>query len=203
MSKDLDFSRMRYAIGKESVLDAHPELKKYKEFASADDKVLRYVIYCYDKYSPFHRVAAGDINKRKRLAMEKAGMLLSKINNDEQIQEIINGENMLVNIMIVRYIRLQSDAKFAILMAKQENYYHGLFVLTSRKVTIGDAIDEALSKNKFSDSLMKQAEDLEKLSTEVFYDEPYLMVAADDMMEQEDEFKGVCERYALPARPNK
>ena len=208
MSK-YDFSRMRYQINSLSkdvrVVDIFPELGKYKDLKPVGvmnaDTLLRYVIYAYDMGSPFHK--AGETQKRKLLAMEECG--LKKPNTtfsdlDDELMDILRGKNQDVNAMAVQIIRLQNNVKFTLLMAQNDNYYYGIFLLMSNKNSLGDPIKDATDKNKFSETLTSMATAIEKLSKEVFYDEPELMAEANDVMAEEDGYIGVCERYALPAR---
>lgn len=199
-----EFSRLRFVPSKEPVITEYPELAKYKELSPAGldhaDKYLRYVIYAYDRNSPLHKMSGGDTLKRKRKALEVAGIIIGA-KNIKDIEEVLDGHNMLVNQMIVRYMRIQGDVKFSLLMSRYDSFNNSMFLIMSNKPTIGgDLIKEATEKNKFAASLHLEADMIQKLSEEVFYNEPELMVVADEMIQDDDGFTGVVERYAIPAR---
>ncbi len=102
----------------------------------------------------------------------------------------------------VRYIRIGGDVKFSLLMSRYDNFHNNMFLLSSNKPSLqgGDQIKEASLKNAFAESLSKEADSIEKLAAEVFFDEVDLIVAADEMVQQDDGFAGIVEKYALPAR---
>ena len=107
------------------VLGLYPELDpKMKKLAV--NKVLRYVMYMYDKGSPLITKIDG-IYKQKIEAATLAGFKMRPSGTfDEEVNEMMVGYNHQVNHMIVRYLRLMRDEEFMQFRIYKEKLYTSL-----------------------------------------------------------------------------
>jgi len=110
------------------VIHAFPKLKKVREFTKPlaklnKNKVLRYVMFLYDKNSPF-RAKFQDVLQRKVEAAKGAGWetVEGGIFADD-VERILRGHNITVNEMIVAFIRLHRNFKYSYLVGLEESFY--------------------------------------------------------------------------------
>jgi hypothetical protein len=109
------------------ILTKYPELKKYHDFTEylpEKNKALRYIAYFYDKNTPLKKI--DNILSRKAEAAKLAGYIITDGKFDEAVEEILACENTIVNAMIVRYLRLSNNHKFAMLSTTIELLYRNL-----------------------------------------------------------------------------
>lgn len=114
---------------KENVVDHFPDFKKYEEFkgdlgdkAMHLDKILRFIVYKYDRKCPLQDI--GDLIIRKTTAAQLAGFKINAGGNfPVHVKEILSGTNKVVNAMIIRYCRMQYPAEWALVVAGNEAYF--------------------------------------------------------------------------------
>lgn len=109
------------------ILSKYPELKKYHDFTEYipdKDKVLRYIAYFYDKKTPLKKI--DNVLARKAEAAKLAGFELEDGKFSDLVEEVIRCENTIVNAMIIRYLRLSNNHKFAMLSTTIELLYRNL-----------------------------------------------------------------------------
>lgn len=129
---DSDFNKLTIkvrTIPKErSLLRAFPELGKHSEFRVQlkninKDKVIRYIVYMYDRNTPFRRKFP-DILKRKVEAAREAGF---KVNQegffDEEVETFLRCKNDKVNDMTVAYARIHRNFKYSFFITMEESFY--------------------------------------------------------------------------------
>lgn len=101
-----------------SVLRSFKDLKEWPEFMVDYEKeillnkesILRFCLLFYQR-SDFHNIES-DIMKRKRIAAEWAGFDISGGKFTEKVEDILLGKNTIVNMLIVRVLRLTSNSTF-------------------------------------------------------------------------------------------
>lgn len=108
------------------ILERFPRLAFYPEFnepvAIDRNKIIRYIIAVYDRnglalYEP-------NMPKRKNIAADIAGFVRDKEgNHKKQIKEIMDGNDPVVNAMIIRYVKLHRSPKYAALVGMIEAFY--------------------------------------------------------------------------------
>jgi hypothetical protein len=189
-----DFKRLQYNVyelpDNKKVLDTWPELSRYSEFTSKEltgisrDKVMRYIILAYDKRTPL--LSQKNLSLRKKLAGELAGFE----KNDkgvftDSVQAVLKNENKAVTRMVIRYVRIQSDMRFTLLVSGMETYYENMVRITSGGEKDKDVLDSA-EKSKLFEQSKKLSDELEKLSDEVFNNDTELMGEADEVAQEED-----------------
>lgn len=187
-----EFKKLQYNVYElspdKSVIKSFPELSRYPEFSDSlltvldRDKVIRYVILCYDKRSPL--LGEKNLIKRKKLAVEIAGFEMQKDNNyDESVLSMMRNENKIVNRMIVRYVRNQADTRFALLVSGMETFYENIYQITNN-----DKEDRAIDSKEKSELFKKSKEmsdQLEQLSDEIFNNDIFLMHTASEVNSEE------------------
>jgi len=117
MSKEMDFSKMRFPIHTlkeaQDPFLVYDEFKKYNEFHQVlplpRKKVLRYIIYVYDKNSPLAKM---DLFRAKIKGAELAGFKKEDNKFPEMVENMIVCNVPSINDMIVRYLTLSNDIKF-------------------------------------------------------------------------------------------
>lgn len=131
--EDEDFSDLLLNVHsvpkKDRVIDRFPDFTKYDEFkgdlGDKDihlDKILRYIVYKYDRKSPL--IDIEDYIIRKTTAAQLAGF--KPYDNGrfpEFVKKMLAGKNKVINLMIIRYCRMQYPAEWAFLVAGNEAYY--------------------------------------------------------------------------------
>ena len=117
------------SVSKErSLLRAFPELAKHSEFKVQfeklnKDKVIRYVIYMYDRNTPF-RKKYPDILKRKLEAAKEAGFKISDEGLfEDEVEVLLRGENSKVNNMVCAYTRIYKNFKYSFFVTMEEIFY--------------------------------------------------------------------------------
>jgi hypothetical protein len=110
----------------ESVFDAYPILKSYKECkqyvgALEPAKLLLYVLYAYSKDSEY--AGERDLVKLKEQSASKVGWKKQKGKWPESVQRIMDGKEPVVNKMIYIVFRLQKDLEYAGYKADVEAYW--------------------------------------------------------------------------------
>jgi hypothetical protein len=121
-----DLKNIRYDVLSENdYLKKYPELKRYPEFAKQSgkefNKLFRYIACSYDKNSPLHYL--GSVMKRKLEAAKIAEFDTDKDGNlTPEYENILRCGDKKVNLMIIRYCRLQGDIDFTVCMT----YYEAL-----------------------------------------------------------------------------
>lgn len=155
------------------------------------NSIARYVIFLNDERSPL--AAERETTKAKRKAMTKAGV------PDSYRDDLMEGENILANRMVIRFLRYQNNHKMSELMAKRE-----LFYMTVKELST--PLDEELGDDKQTSAYQRRLKmaqdvgplrkDIEQLETELFGQDTGL---AKDILEEEDNQiqSGATEDYAV------
>lgn len=111
-----------------SLLRAFPELAKHREFKVQfeklnKDNVIRYVVYMYDRNTPFRRKFP-DILKRKIEAAKEAGFKISEGGMfEEEVETLLRGKDNKVNDMVCAYARIHKNFKYSFFITMEEIFY--------------------------------------------------------------------------------
>jgi len=205
-----DFSQLQYNVKslkpKQKVLEVFSELERYSEFNVVlreakvflkknkdeeseeapkiidKDKFIKYIIYCYDKKSPF--LMEKNLYKRKVLCAIEAGFELNKDGKFfPHIEDAIAGRNELANRMIIRYVRNQRDLRYSLLVSGLENYYDNISKLEERRK--GDDAEDSTTKTDLFAKTKKMLDDLEVLGDDLFQGDIELIYTADEVGQEE------------------
>lgn len=126
-----DFEKLLFNVyslpPKTRITEHFTKLAYYDEFNIAfkdldKDVVIRYIIYVYDKNSPFLRI--DNLAKRKREAALLAGFTPKKDGTfDDEIRNVLHCRNRDVNKMIVRFCRMCKDPLYAYYVVINEAFF--------------------------------------------------------------------------------
>jgi hypothetical protein len=108
------------------LLERFPQLAQWPEFKTPTrhdiNKVIRYIVCMYDK----NGICVYETNgfKRKRISAELAGWKPDKDGDFRgPVKEMMDGYDEPVNLMIIRYCKLQRSARYSTLVGIREVYY--------------------------------------------------------------------------------
>jgi len=158
----LMFNPLKVPEGR-NIITEYKRLGKISEFrqpfASLDkNKIIRYIIFMYDKNSPF-RVKFPDILHRKVEAARGAGWSIEKNGLfSDNVERVLRGENDSVNKMTVAYIRIHRNFKYSYLIGLEESFYRLMLEIMG-----GDM--------KNVEKMRKLQEDLEQITLELTSDD--------------------------------
>jgi hypothetical protein len=137
-----------------NLLTRFPILATYPEFTFAKNiphininAAIRYVVAVYDKRGL--RVYEESIQKRKKIAAELVGWRREDGKIEKVHLEILEGKNVAINRMVVRYLKIHKNVKYTSLVALEEAYFSSVLTMMDA-ATIKNA-DHQLFKNLESD----------------------------------------------------
>jgi hypothetical protein len=120
------------------MLEVWPMLKTYPEFDISPkplnkNHVLRYIAYMYDKGSPIFR-KIDNIHKQKLEAATLAGFKKKSAGTfSKHVDQMLVGDNHIVNHMIIRFLRLMRDESFMQFRVYKEKLYDSLSEMNETK----------------------------------------------------------------------
>lgn len=164
-------------LGKFPTLNAIDSFRNYKYVYLDRNKVIRYIIYCYDRESPILKKFMMDDQKRKQAAATYAKFSTDADGLfDEHVDNMMKCRIPDVNAMIIDFIRMYNDPEWALLMTGLESYYQKLANLLTDKVdSKRDQFQMEETKGKLWDQCNKMADTLSKAANKILTDEnPYL-----------------------------
>jgi hypothetical protein len=176
---DKDFRTLLYPVmEKGDILKRFPELfetfnfREYKQTCGFlgepvldENNIIRYVFLVYDKGSPLQK--GSDPLKRKTLAAQYAGFQVSEAGLfEDSVDKIMKCQNRQINSIIVAFVRMFGDTRWATLVSGNEAIYQKMEAM----ISLGKGKDEketaAIEKTK--GDLFNQIESMsEKLTTTV------------------------------------
>lgn len=145
-----------------------PELLDYKEFtlkrpASLPiDKVFKYIVYAYDKKSPYV-TQISDLTERKIEAARDAGFRTTSQNGfSESVIMMLNCQIDSINEMIIRYLRMQGKDVTGLAVDQEVYYQLNLRVLRGLTGNEDEKDAQAKVKAELSEKKNKMRERLEE-----------------------------------------
>jgi len=156
-------------------------IKSWRNFENAaldTNKVIRYIVLCYDKGYPILTKYMQDDVKRKTLSAQYAGFSANDEGLfDQDVDDMMKCMNPEVNEMIIDFLRLFNDPNWALLMSGMESYYQKLQQIIS--VDLGGNKRDMFQIEETKGKLFKQAQEmsaaLDKAAQKILADEnPYL-----------------------------
>lgn len=197
-----DFDKMKWQINslseKESALEKFPELNnRFLEFAKvktislSNDQIVRYIVYCYHRKSPFVEHYE-NVLERKTMILD---FMKIKPGADGKyqvdIQDIVRSKDENVGRMILQFCKFENSMAWMALVQTQEAY-----------LNLFDQMEASSSKEakEVSDVIIKM-EQIEKridnLSSKLFQQDKYQSdFVASAQLEESRKRKLVPEHYA-------
>lgn len=189
--KQEDFQYLKYdpfPLPKNAnILQGFPELSRFAEFSVPIEldinNVLRYIIYSYDKRSPL--LLEKNLLRRKMDACKLAGFEFEDGKYSAQVEQMIKGNNVIINKMICRFARNQKSAQYALMVAGMESFYDNLIQLSTPS-TSDDKMKDIVDKAKLFEHTQKMISYLEASADEIFNGDVALIYEADEIEQQEN-----------------
>ncbi len=158
MEKDYVFKGLMFDVfsgPKDSnLMQRFPQLSLYPEFREAEkmqilkiNDVIRYIVAVYDKRGL--RVYEESIQKRKKIACEMVGWKNANGTIKSSAQDAMDGKNIAVNRMIIRYMKIHKNIKYTSLVALEESYFNLVAKMMDPEAI--KSADHTLFKNLESD----------------------------------------------------
>ena len=114
----------------ESVIKIFPDLKKYSIFKKSsgpelnNDLVMLYIFCMYDKSNPY-RGKYTDVLKRKVEIAHDVGFTMDEKGVfKEPVEDMLKGNNEVVNQKIVEFVRIHRSFKYTYLVTIEASYYN-------------------------------------------------------------------------------
>ncbi|RLD59838.1 MAG: hypothetical protein DRI97_00115 [Bacteroidetes bacterium] len=131
---NIEFRGMMYNPSKvpegESVFKIFPGMKKYSIFKKSpgpelsNDLTMLYIFCMYDKSTPY-RGKYTDVLKRKIEIAHDVGFVLdNKGNFEDPVEDMMKGNNDVVNRKIVEFVRIHRSFKYTYLVTIEASYYN-------------------------------------------------------------------------------
>ena len=203
--KPEDFQYLKYNVfplpKSANILEEFPELARFSEFTVTTEldinNVLRYIIYAYDKRSPF--LLEKNLLRRKMDACKLAGFEFEgdkpKLGRPfetpppkkypDNVEQMIKGNNVVINKMICRFARNQKSAQYALMVAGMESFYDNLIQLSTPS-TSDDKMKDIVDKARLFEHTQKMISYLEASADEIFNGDVALIYEADEVEQQEN-----------------
>ena len=165
---DKDFSTLTYNVMKYksdvNLLNMFPTLNAIESFRQCTgdrNRIIRYIVLCYDKGSPILNRFMRDDIKRKTLAAQYAGWTSdSEGLFDQEVDGIMKCMNHDTNAMIIDFLKTFNDPSWALLMTGMESYYQKLKQIIT--ADFGENRRDVFQVEETKGKLFKQAQEMSK-----------------------------------------
>lgn len=157
---------------------AFPILTKYKEFQKSlkkfnlpTDKVIRYIVYAFDKNSPLSGIL--DIMERRYEALELAKFPKDKNGNySKKIELMVHSGIPDINRMVIRYCLFTGDTEYAVLTTYEDALIKELnnLMIVDKPMgkTIENETDPTDKKSVIISNIAKLKKLIKELKDEIF-----------------------------------
>jgi hypothetical protein len=134
---DSDYSGIMFPIHKHPIkgkdyLTLFPDLNLYPEF-SVDllppftrNQILAYCVYCYDKESPYRKKYPDLDIRRYKIGLEIGFDMTDSGKFQSYVEEIFDGQNQVVNDMIICYVKIHYNTKYAFFVMMEALFFTNL-----------------------------------------------------------------------------
>lgn len=182
---DKDFDTLTYNVMKfkndVNLMSKFPTIgaiQSFKDYTGDRNKLIKYIVLCYDKGSIILNKFMQDDAKRKTLSAQYAGFETDKDGLfSTEVDEIMKCMNHETNLMIIDFLRTFNDPNWALLMTGMESYYQKLQQIIT--ADFGQGRRDIFQVEETKGKIFKQAQDMSKALDEaakkILQDEnPYL-----------------------------
>ncbi|NBP05187.1 MAG: hypothetical protein EBV15_03045 [Bacteroidetes bacterium] len=181
---DKDFDTLTYNVMRYkndvNILNHFPTLQaiqSFREYAGDRNKVIKYIVLCYDKGSPIMTRYMQDSKNRKVLSAQYAGFNTNKEGLfDDEVDLMMKCMNKETNTMIIDFIRTFNDPTYSLLMTGLESYYQKLEQIISAEFGgKRDIFQIEETKGKLFKQAQEMSHTLQEAAHKILTDEnPYL-----------------------------
>lgn len=182
---DKEFETLTYNVMKHK-LDANllkifptfDAIKSFHQCKHERNRIIRYIVLCYDKGSPILQRYMQDDVKRKTLSAQYAGWTPDEEGIfDDWVDSVMKCLDHEVNAMIIDFLRTYNDPNWALLMTGMESYYQKLQQIMNADFGGGkrDIFQIEETKGKLFKQAQQMSEALDLAAKKILQDEnPYL-----------------------------
>lgn len=113
-----------------------PKLQRWEQFYNVGgdirrkNKLFRYIVLMYDKESPF-RYKVNNLLQRKVEVAKYVKLVDNPKNVPEDVLNVFTGKNDKFNSMVIAYVRMHRDVKYALVVGLDNLYYSDLELIQS------------------------------------------------------------------------
>ena len=180
MGKFKDLQKLNSFLNYDQIILPTADEKQADEILSEKydkNKVIRYIVYCYDRSSPILKRFSQDEGKRKSIAALYAGWEANEEGfMSPEVENIFRCKVKHINTMIIDYIQQYHDPEFALMVVGYEAYYQKLNLLLAQDLESNrDVFLQEETKGKLFVSAQKMAADLDGLAQKILTDENKLL----------------------------
>lgn len=139
--QDKDFQRMMFPVNvmpdNVSPVDYFKKLQQWKEFNYKStkvrfNKIFKWIALVYDMNSPF-RIRIEDIIQRKVEVAKYVRLFDNVVEAKEEDRNVLLNKDDKVNRMIIAYVRMHRNSKYALVVGLESQFYEDLYTTQSGK----------------------------------------------------------------------
>ena len=186
------YSSIRYKVHltKEPLEKAFPELFRHEEFNKLRkridfERLMRYIMFCYDKNTQLVQEFQHDLADRKSEAAKDAGFERKDGKWGSKIQDVMDIKDEEVTAAIMQFLKMQKSHVWTeIMICEQELFDYRVLRFTPVGKGKGegalddkDVIDSTVKKDKLMESCNLRMRELERLYEQFFGDNKDLQAA--------------------------
>jgi len=123
------------------------------------DKIVRYIIFCYHKDSPFIKRQL-EVGVRKERSLIEAGFTKEF---PSEVLAILNNDNEVVVKMICQFLKFEKNMRYANLMFMYESYWNTTVAVGLYRTQMKDAATATKLTNEMTDLMNKIENEADKV----------------------------------------
>jgi len=131
-----DFDKLLFPVNllgdNDDPLKVFGKLNKWAEFKSHKypllqfNKIFKWIVFVYDMNSPFQKI--NDIIKRKVEVARYVKLFEDANDISDDVKKILLNEDKAVNRMLIAYVRMHRESKYAVVVALEQKFYNDLLI---------------------------------------------------------------------------
>ena len=131
-----DFDKLLFPVNllgdNDDPLKVFGKLNKWAEFKSHKypllqfNKIFKWIVFVYDMNSPFQKI--NDIIKRKVEVARYVKLFEDANDISDDVKKILLNEDKIANRMLIAYVRMHRESKYAVVVALEQKFYNDLLI---------------------------------------------------------------------------
>ena len=170
-----DFDKLLFPVNllgdNDDPLKVFGKLNKWAEFKSHKypllqfNKIFKWIVFVYDMNSPFQKI--NDIIKRKVEVARYVKLFEDANDISDDVKKILLNEDKIANRMLIAYVRMHRESKYAVVVALEQKFYNDLLISQEGK-KINPAIEITQKKLEEARSDLFSHDNTSKLRQEFY-----------------------------------
>jgi len=170
-----DFDKLLFPVNllgdNDDPLKVFGKLNKWAEFKSHKypllqfNKIFKWIVFVYDMNSPFQKI--NDIIKRKVEVARYVKLFEDANDISDDVKKILLNEDKAVNRMLIAYVRMHRESKYAVVVALEQKFYNDLLISQDGK-KVNPAIEITQKKLEEARSDLFSHDNTSKLRQEFY-----------------------------------